>query len=280
MIRRVAYLTAVAGLGLVLTGCALDFFGASERRAAWRDQEERACMKSRVVMTSAFIQPDRRIADRGACGIAQPLKVSATGGGTVTIGPTATLNCPMTATVEAWMRDSVQPAALAWFGMPVSEISQISDYACRTRNNVRGEDLSEHAFGNAIDIAGFRLADGRRIIVKSDWSGEVNARGFLREIFAAACQRFKTVLGPGVANHADHFHLDLAHHGRDGVSQYCRPPPDGAPPMRAPYGGDLIAQSSRWPRLIDWGRTGSIAAPADAERGSIPELDAAYQGEE
>ena len=265
MVRRVAYLTAMVGLGLVLAGCALNFFGGPERRAAWRDQEERVCTKSRVVAASAFVQPVRQINDRGACGIARPLKVSAMASGRVRIGPTATLNCPMTAAVEAWMDQSVQPAATAWFGVPVVEIRQISDYACRSKNNQRGESLSEHAYGNALDVAGFTLANGRAVTVKGDWNGDVYARSFLREVFAAACQRFKTVLGPGVQYHGDHFHLDLAHHGGDGMSHYCRPTPDGLPPLRPPTGGDLIARGRG---NLDWTPTGSIGRAPSADIGT------------
>ena len=79
---------------------------------------------------------------------------------------------------------AVQPAAIAWFGAPVVALKQISSYSCRPRNNEAGERLSEHAFGNAIDIAAFTLADGRTITVKSDWLGDIDARSFLREVFA------------------------------------------------------------------------------------------------
>ena len=69
--------------------------------------------------------------------------------------------------------------------------------------------LSEHAFGNALDIASFRLADGRTIAVAPDLKGE--SRTFLDRLRTAACGPFRTVLGPGAdADHANHLHLDLA----------------------------------------------------------------------
>ncbi len=265
MVRRVAFLTAMVGVALVLAGCALNFFGGPERRAAWRDDEERVCMKSRVVSASAYVQPVRAINDRGACGIARPLKVAAAEGGRVTIAPTATLGCPMTAAIDQWMNRSVQPAAIAWFGVPVVAIHQISAYACRPRNNIAGEQLSEHAFGNALDVAGFTLANGRKITVKDDWNGEVYARSFLREVLAAACQQFKTVLGPGVEYHGDHFHLDLAHHGRDGTMHYCKPTPDGMPPLRQPYDGGMVARNGG--SLLDWIPTGSIPPASETAYG-------------
>ena len=268
MLRRVAYLTAVAGIGLSLAGCAFNFLGVLERRAAWHDQEERACMAGRLVQVSAHVTPVNRINDRGACGISRPLEVAAFQRGQVGVGPAATLNCPMTAAVEAWMTEAVQPAAIAWLGATVTGIKQISAYACRPINNIPGEQLSEHAFGNAIDVAGFDLADGRAITVKRDWNGERNARAFLREVFTAACGRFKTVLGPGVAYHGDHFHLDLAHHNAGGTSRYCRPNPDGAAPRRAPYDGAPIVAltpiwpDSRLPRVTDQTIAGLISAYA------------------
>jgi hypothetical protein len=260
MLRRVAYLAVMACVGLTLAGCALSIFGY-ERRAAWRDREERACISQRQVIMSAWVRPDRRVNDRGACGIDRPLKVSAMESGTVSIGPVATLGCPITAAVEGWLGDAVQPAAVAWFGVPITELKQISAYSCRPRNNEAGERLSEHAFGNAIDVAGFTLADGRKITVKNDWSlGDDATRSFLREIFAAACERFKTVLGPGVKYHGDHFHLDLAHHNEAGTSRYCRPLPDGPAPRRAPYTPGLFAGANA---MFDFNRTGAIR-PADS----------------
>jgi hypothetical protein len=255
MVRRVACLAVVVGVLFTLAGCAFSFFGA-ERRAAWREAEERACMSRQVVMASAYVQPAREISERGACGIDRPLKVSAMEYGSVEIGPAATMNCPMTAATEAWLTESVQPAAIAWFGMPVVSIKQISSYACRPRNNEAGERLSEHAFGNALDVAGFTFLDGRTITVKRDWLGETNARAFLREVFAAACERFKTVLGPGVKYHGDHFHFDLAHHNEAGTSRYCRPKPDGEAPVRGPFSSPQLMSQEQGP--FDRTYTGSV----------------------
>jgi len=70
--------------------------------------------------------------------------------------------------------------------------------------------ISEHAFGNALDIAAFTLADGRRITVKNGWNGAPEEQGFLRDVQAAACEEFTTVLAPGSnAFHYDHIHVDL-----------------------------------------------------------------------
>ena len=70
--------------------------------------------------------------------------------------------------------------------------------------------ISEHAFGNALDIAAFTLADGRRITVKDGWKGMPEEQGFLRDVQASACRQFTTVLAPGSnVYHYDHIHVDL-----------------------------------------------------------------------
>jgi hypothetical protein len=247
MFRRVAYLTVLAGLVGVLGGCAMSFL-RFETRAAWRDVEEQACMAAPTGLTPVKYTPLPRVEGRGACGIYSPLLVAGLNDGYVALTPGPTIGCPMAAALDAWLTRSVQPAALAWFGLTVVEIQELDAYSCRPVNNVPGEKLSEHAFGNAIDIAGFRLANGRLVTVKRDYRfGDRRARGFLREIFAAACAQFKTALGPGERNHEDHFHLDLAHHNADGTSRYCNPQLGVTPPVREPFAGPSVASSAVLP---------------------------------
>jgi Extensin-like protein C-terminus len=130
--------------------------------------------------------------------------------GPVAVKPAATLACPIVSVLDHWLADSVQPAAQRWFGTRVVEIKQISAYSCRGMNGNPHAHISEHAFGNALDIAAFTLADGRRISVKDGWKGLPEEQGFLRDIQAAACQQFSTVLAPGSnVYHYDHIHVDL-----------------------------------------------------------------------
>ncbi len=132
------------------------------------------------------------------------------GFGPVVLKPTATLACPIVSMLDHWLADSVQPAARRWFGSPVVEIKQISAYSCRGMNGNSRAHISEHAFGNALDIAAFTLADGRRIVVKDGWKGLPEEQGFLRDVQGGACQMFNTVLAPGSnVYHYDHIHVDL-----------------------------------------------------------------------
>src|SRR3954470_9947283 len=100
--------------------------------------------------------------------------------GQVSMKPAATLACPIVSALDRWLSDSVQPAAMRWFGARVVEIKQISAYSCRGMNGNPHAHISEHAFGNALDIAAFTLADGRRIAVKTGWRGMPEEQGFVR----------------------------------------------------------------------------------------------------
>jgi hypothetical protein len=109
--------------------------------------------------------------------------------GPVSVTPAATLACPLVSVLDQWIDTAVQPAALRWFGQPVVEIKQISAYSCRGMNGNSNATISEHAFGNALDIAVFTLADGRKIAVKTGWHGAPEEQGFLRDVQGAACER-------------------------------------------------------------------------------------------
>jgi hypothetical protein len=209
------------GFGLLLAGCGLVSLDSEDH--AWRTPAEKRCIASRMVNASAYVQPASTINGRGVCGIYRPFEVSAFMGGQVRVEPAATLDCNMTAAFDYWLENVVQPAAFNRFGAGVVGIEVLSSYSCRTRNSRRGAKMSEHAFGNAIDVASFTLADGREVAVKSGWRGGAGERAFLREIHSAACDTFYTVLGPEAdANHRDHLHLDLARHNARGDSRYCR----------------------------------------------------------
>jgi len=139
------------------------------------------------------------------------------------VTPPATLSCPIVSALDRWVAGGVQPAALRWFGVPVTEIRQISAYSCRQMNGAGGRGISEHAFGNALDIAAFTLADGRKIVIKNAWrNGTPEEQGFLHDVQLFACDTFNTVLAPGYnAAHYDHIHVDLMR--RKSGRRPCRP---------------------------------------------------------
>ena len=123
------------------------------------------------------------------------------------------MTCPVLAGFEIWLRHGVQPLARDLLGSEVARIEHLGTYNCRRIGGGDSGDWSEHATGNALDIAAFVLEDGRRISVLDDWQGhDADAESrFLRAVRGSACDSFATVLSPDYnAAHADHLHLDQA----------------------------------------------------------------------
>lgn len=121
------------------------------------------------------------------------------------LGP---VSCPLANAMQNWARFGVDRAARQILGSPLARIETMGSYSCR---NVAGTGrLSAHATANAVDVAAFRLADGRRISVLNDWnSPSPQIRAFLRTIRDSGCKRFGTVLSPEYnAAHRDHLHLE------------------------------------------------------------------------
>ena len=105
-------------------------------------------------------------------------------------------------------------------GGVLSAIENGSDYTCRRRNNSQDGRLSEHAFGNAIDVMGFVFDDGTRIAIEPREAEGTMVEAFQDSVRAAACLEFSTVLGPGSnASHDDHLHLDIM--DRNGGYRLC-----------------------------------------------------------
>lgn len=272
--RPIVGAAAVAvGLGLV-AGCGIRW---SEPRDPWRAEAEARCLAEGAVVPSEGLVAVAEIEGAGSCGMTKPFKVSVLVQGSVGLKPEATLACPVISQVQSWVGEAIQPAAVRWFGQPVVEIRQMSSYSCRSMNGQSGAPISEHAFGNALDVASFILADGRVISVKDHWKrGTEEERGFLYEVQAAACERFSTVLGPGAdAFHYDHLHMDLARRRSGRV--VCKP----APIPAGPAPGDLIAERSgrRGPGLgVDPVVTGSIRKSRPAFAADRTPIDMALPG--
>lgn len=162
----------------------------------------------RTTLSSAEMRyqplPDRETAP--GCGFKNALRVSATSARVAT--PFAA-SCRLAVSLALWELHVVQPAARRHFGQEVAGLEHFGSYACR---NVYGRETgrrSRHATADALDVAGFVLADGRRIRVAADWDGDDQTALFLREVRDGACPYFASVLGPDYnAAHRDHLHLD------------------------------------------------------------------------
>ena len=155
-------------------------------------------------------------AQEGTCGYADGVRFTPGGSRETPYTPNSpTLSCPVAAALSVWEWDVVQPAARRLLGSEVVAFEHLGSYNCR---HIAGSTLwSEHAADNAIDIAGVRLANGKRITLLANWKGNGPAATFLHEIRNGACMLFATTLSPDYnAAHENHLHLDQAARGQYG----------------------------------------------------------------
>ena len=164
------------------------------------------------------------IGGSGGYGIAAPLLV--TSFGAVKVRPAAKLNCNMALATYKWLINDVQPMARRKYKSPVVAIRQLSSYSCRSRRGSGTSRISEHSFGNALDVAGFSFANGRKLTLLKNWSttgalfGIGRDANFLFDAHKFACKNYATVLSPRYNKaHANHFHMDM---GRSGRYKICK----------------------------------------------------------
>lgn len=212
------FLLTLAGCGAIPSSNAPERAGrtSGSQTVTAAAPEARQCHAQLGESGSRFAPlPDRYYG--AGCSTTNSVKLDGVGGDrhqfTVTnLGPVA---CPLATNFAAWARFGVDRAAQQILGSPLQRIETMGSYSCR---NVAGTARrSAHSRAEAIDVAAFVLADGRRISVKSGWHASRDEREFLRVIHTSACKRFGTVLGPDYNKaHHDHFHLEY------GKGSYCR----------------------------------------------------------
>ena len=64
----------------------------------------------------------------------------------------------------------------------MTAIDHYGSYSCRRVSGRLDGPYSEHATADAIDIAAFRLPDGRRVASLADWHGTPGEAGFLHAV--------------------------------------------------------------------------------------------------
>ncbi|MFC3167156.1 extensin family protein [Paracoccus fontiphilus] len=188
------------------------------------DGDFASCLRTLSARGAVFSeQPPITDPDDRDCGIARPIRVERILPGLALEGG-AVMRCDTALALEGWARAFLQPAAAMLPGRPrVTALRLGTTYDCRPRVGT-GEDrpkLSEHALGNAIDIAGFVLDKGEALAVQPRLDTGDMAEAFQRTARAAGCLFFTTVLGPGSNDaHDDHLHLDIA--ARQGGWRLCQ----------------------------------------------------------
>jgi hypothetical protein len=143
---------------------------APEEPPPWTDAEVAAALRT-CLATLAPLGIDletRPPVREKACGLAAPVAVKHLASG-VEMRPAAVVNCAVAAALHEWLTKVAQPAARDVLGSPIVRLSGTGGYSCRNRNGAVTGPISEHAFGNALDISGFVLADGRAVLVQEHW---------------------------------------------------------------------------------------------------------------
>lgn len=217
----------------------------------------------------------------GSCGGTDLVKLEAVvlqDGGRVPLTPAATLRCPMASALAAWIRSDLAALATS-LATRLTALDNYDSYDCRGRNRVRGAKLSEHGKANAIDLRGFRLADGRMLSL-TDRAAPPAVRERVRQ---TVCERFSTVLGPGSDGyHEEHIHLDLAE--RRGGYKMCQwdvlePMPQIAPLLPAPRPDEAPPREVAADQPQDRGREPQRQAQPDKDK-APPEQTEPEQGEQ
>ncbi|QFY60821.1 extensin [Rhizobium grahamii] len=184
------------------------------------DAEHSECVRELQSLGVVFTDLSR-IDDGNGCGIDKPIKVSEALPG-IKLKPDGVFRCPVALALARWMKESVIPAAAvaAKDQGAIVSVNQASSYICRLRNSAETGKISEHARGNAIDVASFSFEKGDDIAVQPRREDSTLVGAFQRTVSAAGCLYFTTVLDPeSDAAHETHFHLDVLQ--RKGGYRYC-----------------------------------------------------------
>ncbi|WP_028713236.1 MULTISPECIES: extensin family protein [unclassified Paracoccus (in: a-proteobacteria)] len=181
-----------------------------------------ACLLELTLLGADFSEaPPILDPEQRDCGIDRPILLRQPLPG-IEIPGGAPMRCDTARHLAHWLRDFVRPAAAMLPGQPrLVALEPGSTYQCRPTVGNAGETLSEHAFGNAFDIAAFRFEDGTRLAVEPRQDSGDLQEAFQRAVRGTACLHFTTVLGPGAnAAHDNHLHLDIK--ARRGGFRLCQ----------------------------------------------------------
>lgn len=169
---------------------------------------EIAC-RQRLAKLGVEFRDVERIAKGRSCGIDYPIELTGLAGG-IDVKPSVKLNCQVTEAFAKWVKNELVPSSRARYLSGVKTIRPLGGYSCRTMNSQRGNPMSEHAHGNAIDVGKFVLKSGKEIDVRKPGFFSFREKGLLKAVRSDSCKYFSTVLGPGSdPHHKDHFHFDL-----------------------------------------------------------------------
>ncbi|MEM9999803.1 MAG: extensin family protein [Pseudomonadota bacterium] len=181
------------------------------------------CIANLKALGAKFTALDPVTGNDPACGVAKPLDIDEIVPG-IAITPDTQMRCATALALAKWVNQTLIPATQSLSddgSVALSGLQHASTYVCRRRNNQPDGKLSEHAFGNAIDIRSFQFEGRTPIAIEPrERTGSIE-EAFQKTARAGACLAFTTVLGPGSDGfHNDHIHLDIAE--RRGGYRLCQ----------------------------------------------------------
>lgn len=182
--------------------------------------EDRAKCEMQLKRNGAVFEPIKPIRDSAECAIDAPVELRAINA-SIKLDTPAKLSCDAALALNQWVQQSVVPTLK--IAMPDKELTSLanaSGYVCRNRNHSANGKISEHAKGNAFDIASLSFGDGSKMTMQPRAKDGTMEGAFQRSITASACLFFTTVLSPGAdATHQDHLHIDVMQRKND--YRYC-----------------------------------------------------------
>jgi hypothetical protein len=173
----------------------------------WRLERDPALCRAALATAGFAAEPVPDLSSEG-CGYENAVRVART---RLALSAPFIATCPLAVAWALVERHAVEPAARRHLGREVSGLRHYGTYSCRNIYHRAEARLSRHARAEAIDIAGFALADGSTTSLLADWNGpDAGRRAFWRAVRDGACDFFDVVLSPDYnAAHRDHLHLDL-----------------------------------------------------------------------
>lgn len=183
-----------------------------------------ACYESLGKLGVKFTQVTTNVGN-GVCAVSDAVQLHSIsiGADVLKLFDQPTLTCGFAIKFVTWMRNDASPLIQTASKTSIAAFGTGPGYQCRGRNGDITAKLSEHAFGNAVDIERIKLANGEIIDVADAIKSGAKFQPVLTALRASACQYFTTVLGPGTNEaHATHFHFDLARRGKKGDHKMCQ----------------------------------------------------------
>ena len=182
-----------------------------------------ACLQRLRAAGAEFTIPATNI-DSGSCHVENPINLNSVKalGNSIELPESPLLNRAFALQFSKWLKESGVPSLTAQLGSPLKKIATGPGYECRGLNGDSSAKISEHGFGNALDIATLGLQDGRTLNVEEAINPDAANSDVWHGLRASACGYFTTVLGPGSNSaHEKHFHFDMGVHGKSGNYRIC-----------------------------------------------------------